>query len=206
MTESIEPITTAVMVNDAATAFDAFMKYVGIDTSASESLVDTPRRVARMYSCELLSGYGADISALFRTFESEGHDQMIVQAGIEMYSLCEHHLLPFLGRAHVGYIPGAKQRIVGLSKLARVVEAYAKRLQVQERLTDQIASCLQQYLEPLGVIVVLEATHLCMCMRGVESRRSVTITSALRGAFQFNPAAKAEFLSLIEPYRLSGHS
>ena len=188
-------------VIEAADAFDAFLKSLGIDTKGSESLSGTPARVARMYKEELLEGYNTDIPSLFRTFESDGHDQMIAQTGIEMYSLCEHHLLPFFGYAHVGYIPGAKRRIVGLSKLARVVEAYARRLQVQERLTDQIATCLQEHLEPLGVIVVVEATHLCMCMRGVESRRSVTVTSALRGAFQFNPAAKAEFLELIGPHR-----
>ncbi len=126
---------------------------------------------------------------------SEAYKDMIVVKDIEMYSLCEHHLLPFFGRVHIGYIP--RGRLVGLSKLPRLVELYSRRLQVQERMTRQIAECLQRHLEPLGVGVVVEAAHLCMQMRGVEKQNSRAITSSVLGSFQSDPRTRAEFMGLV---------
>jgi GTP cyclohydrolase I len=126
----------------------------------------------------------------------ESYRDMVVVKDIEMYSLCEHHLLPFFGRVHVGYIPNGK--IVGLSKLPRLVEMYARRLQVQERMARQIAQCLQQYLEPIGVAVVIDAAHLCLMMRGVEKQNSRAITSCMLGSFQTDPKTRAEFMQLIK--------
>ena len=125
----------------------------------------------------------------------EPHESMILVRDIEVYSLCEHHMLPFFGRAHVGYLPAG--RIVGLSKIPRIVELFARRLQVQERLTDEVADALMEVLEPRGVGVVLEASHLCMMMRGVEKQNSRTVTSALRGAFRDDPKTRSEFLRLV---------
>ncbi len=161
-----------------------------------EGLLDTPARVARAYG-ELLAGYGEDPGAhLERQFEVN-HDEMVVVSDIPFSSLCEHHLLPFIGKAHVAYIPGASGRVCGLSKLARVVDGYAKRLQVQERLTVQIADDLMNRLNADGALVVLEAEHLCMTVRGVHKPGSITTTSAVRGLFKDRPATRAEALSLI---------
>ena len=145
----------------------------------------------------LTRGYKIDHDKLIRDamFE-ENHEQMVLVRDIDLYSMCEHHMLPFFGKAHVAYIPNGK--IVGLSKLARVVEVFARRLQVQERLTDQIADALQETLEPHGVGVVIEAYHLCMMMRGVEKQHSKTITSALRGIFRTDPRTRDEFLRLVQ--------
>lgn len=159
-----------------------------------EGIKDTPRRAAAAFH-ELTRGYWEDPAELFTTFEADEYDQLVLQRGVAFYSLCEHHLLPFHGRAHVGYLPG--ERIVGLSKLARLVGLYSRRLQVQERLTDQIAAALDRYLEPRGVIVVIEAAHLCMEMRGVQARGASTTTSSLRGVFLHKPEARAEALALI---------
>lgn len=161
-----------------------------------EGLLETPARVARAYG-ELLSGYGEDPGAhLERQFEVN-HDEMVVVSDIPFSSLCEHHLLPFIGKAHLAYIPGASGRVCGLSKLARVVDGYAKRLQVQERLTVQIADDLMNRLNADGALVVLEAEHLCMTVRGVHKPGSITTTSAVRGLFKDRPATRAEALSLI---------
>lgn len=159
-----------------------------------EGLVDTPARAAAALT-ELTSGYGVDVAALLKTFDSDGYDEMVVQCGIHFYSLCEHHLLPFFGVVNIAYIPNG--RIVGLSKLARVVNAFARRLQVQERMTIQIANALEEHLEAVGVMVVVEAEHLCMAMRGVECADADTITSAVRGAMKTKPEARAEALSLL---------
>ena len=161
-----------------------------------EGIVETPARVADMYR-EVLAGLGRDAGEELTVVKGADHDEMIMIRGIPMYSLCEHHLTPFSGVAHVAYIPNADGRITGLSKIARVVDLLSKRLQVQERLTTQIADALDQALEPKGVFVVLEAEHLCMTMRGVKKPGSVTVTSAVRGRFRSDARTRAEAMSLI---------
>ncbi len=160
-----------------------------------EGLLKTPERVAKSLQW-LTKGYQTQVKDVIGTgvFRSEGHRNMVMVRDIELYSLCEHHMLPFFGKAHVAYIPNG--HIVGLSKIPRIVEVFARRLQVQERLTDQIASALNEALEPTGVGVVIEAYHLCMMMRGVEKQNSRTITSALRGVFKDDPKTREEFLHL----------
>ncbi|WP_349827185.1 GTP cyclohydrolase I FolE [Brevibacterium litoralis] len=160
-----------------------------------DGLQDTPARVARAYE-EMFSGVGRDASEVLSTTFDIGHDEMVLVRNIEMYSMCEHHLVPFHGAAHVGYIPGKDGRVTGLSKLARLVELYARRPQVQERLTGQIADALVAHLAPGGVIVVVEAEHLCMSMRGVQKPGASTITSAVRGQLR-DGASRAEAMSLI---------
>jgi len=164
---------------------------------AREGLLDTPRRVAAMYE-EIFAGLDQDAAEHFCVTFNEGHQEMVLIRDIPLYSVCEHHLLPFLGRAHVAYIPGKSGRICGLSKLARVVDVFAKRPQVQERLTSQIADTIVEHLQPQGVIVVIEAEHLCMSMRGVQKPGAVTTTSAVRGIFERNIATRAEAMSLIK--------
>ena len=161
-----------------------------------EGIAETPARVADMYR-EVLAGLGRDAGEELTVVKGADHDEMIMIRSIPMYSLCEHHLTPFSGVAHVAYIPNADGRITGLSKIARVVDVLAKRLQVQERLTTQIADALDQALEPKGVFVVLEAEHLCMTMRGVKKPGSVTVTSAVRGRFRSDARTRAEAMSLI---------
>ena len=160
-----------------------------------EGLIKTPERVSRAWE-EIASGYRVDPGEMVRgaLFEAEGREMVLVN-NIDFYSMCEHHLLPFFGKAYVAYIPNGK--IVGLSKIARVVDAYARRLQVQERMTAQIASCLMENLQPLGVAVVLRAQHLCMMMRGIQKQNSIAVTSEMLGCFKDKPKTRAEFLSLI---------
>lgn len=159
-------------------------------------LLDTPGRVARMYE-EIFSGLHTDPALVLDvTFESD-HDEMILVKDIPFASACEHHLVPFVGRAHVAYIPNEDGRITGLSKLARVVDGYAKRPQVQERMTTQIADTLEQMLEPRGVLVVLDAEHMCMSMRGVNKPGATTITSAVRGLFRQDARTRAEAMASI---------
>ncbi len=155
----------------------------------------TPARVEKMYEF-LTAGYRTDLKSIINgaIFE-EKYDEIICVSDIKFYSLCEHHLLPFFGKAHVGYIPDGK--VIGLSKIPRIVDMFARRLQLQERLTQQIARCLEDVLHPKGVGVVIEAEHLCMQMRGVEKQDSVAITSAMRGIFRENSRTRAEFMSLI---------
>ena len=161
-----------------------------------DGLLRTPKRIADMYE-EIFSGLHSDPSHhLTVTFEAE-HDEMVMVRDIPFTSLCEHHFVPFTGRAHLAYIPGDDGRITGLSKLARLVEGFARRPQVQERLTSQVADSLQEVLKPRGVFVVMEAEHLCMSMRGVKKPGSLTVTSAVRGLFKSNPATRAEAMSLI---------
>ena len=163
-----------------------------------DGLLDTPARVARMYA-EVCSGLLEDPSHhLEKTFDvGHDHDELILVKSIPVYSLCEHHLLPFIGEAHVGYIPSANGRITGLSKLARIVDGYARRPQVQERLTTEVADSLQRILEPRGVIVVVEAEHLCMSMRGVQKPGSSTVTSAVHGVFRKDMSSRMEALRMI---------
>jgi len=161
-----------------------------------EGLVGTPGRVADMYS-EIFAGLEQDAAEHLCVTFNEGHQEMVLVRDIPLYSVCEHHLVPFMGRAHLAYIPGKEGRICGLSKLARVVDVFAKRPQVQERMTSQIADTIVEYLQPAGVIVVIEAEHLCMSMRGVQKPGAITTTSAVRGIFARNSATRAEAMSLI---------
>ena len=161
-----------------------------------QGLLDTPARVARAYR-EMFAGLYTDPDMVLETTFDEDHDELILVTKIPMYSTCEHHLVAFHGMAHVGYIPGKDGRVTGLSKLARVVDLYAKRPQVQERLTGQIADAVVRKLKPRGVIVVIEAEHLCMAMRGVRKAGSVTVTSAVRGQFKTDDASRSEALGLI---------
>lgn len=161
-----------------------------------EGLKETPARVARMYE-EILAGLEEDPDVLFEKRFNEGHQEMVLVHDIPVYSICEHHLVPFYGEAHVAYIPNASGQICGISKLARLVDLYARRPQVQERLTSQIADTLVKELDPQGVLVILECEHLCMSMRGVKKPGSKTTTSAVRGSFISAPETRAEALSLI---------
>ncbi|MCU0641491.1 MAG: GTP cyclohydrolase I FolE [Candidatus Margulisbacteria bacterium] len=158
-------------------------------------LKETPRRVAELYA-DLFSGLNIDPGKELTIFKQGEHEEMVMLKDIPFYSICEHHLVPFVGKAHVVYIP-TKGRITGLSKLIRVVEGYAKRPQVQERLTSQVADCLMAKLQPQGVLVVIEAEHLCMSMRGVKKPGTKAITSAVRGVFQTDAKARSEALALI---------
>ena len=161
-----------------------------------DGLLDTPRRMAKMYE-EIFSGLHEDPAKhLTVTFEAD-HDEMVMVRDIPIHSMCEHHLIPFAGRAHVAYIPGEDGRITGLSKIARLCDGFAKRPQVQERLTAQIADALVETLNPRGALVLIEAEHFCMSMRGVKKPGSLTITSAVRGLFKSNAATRAEAMSLI---------
>lgn len=161
-----------------------------------EGLLDTPCRVAKMYE-EVFSGLVQDPAELFEKTFAEDHREMVLVKDIAFYSMCEHHLAPFFGMAHVAYIPGKDGRICGISKLARLVDVFARRPQVQERMTSQIADTLVAQLDPAGVIVVIEAEHLCMAMRGVKKPGSKTTTSAVRGAFERSQNTRSEALSLI---------
>lgn len=159
-------------------------------------LKDTPRRVAKALA-EQFAGLGMHPSDVLSTVFDADHDEMVVVRDIEMFSTCEHHLTPFFGYAHIGYIPNKKGQITGLSKLARLVDVYARRPQVQERMTSQIADSLMEVLEPRGVIVVVEAEHLCMAMRGVRKPGAKAVTSAVRGCFRNSDATRAEAMSLL---------
>jgi len=159
-------------------------------------LQDTPARVARAYA-ETFAGIWQDPGEILATTFDEDHDELVLVKDIPMYSTCEHHLVPFHGLAHIGYIPGEDGRVTGLSKLARLVEVYARRPQVQERMTSQIADALADVLKPRGVLVVIEAEHLCMAMRGVRKPGSRTVTSAVRGIFRDNASTRAEAMSLV---------
>lgn len=161
-----------------------------------DGLLKTPARVARAYA-ELFAGLRVDPASILKTTFEADHDEFVLVKGIQVLSLCEHHLLPFKGVAHVGYLPGVDGRITGLSKLARLVEVYARRPQVQERLTSQIADLLEEKLKARGVIVVLECEHMCMEMRGISKAGARTITSAVRGLHKTDPKTRAEALSLI---------
>jgi GTP cyclohydrolase IA len=165
-----------------------------------EGLRDTPARVARSYA-EQFSGMDMRPADVLTTVFDADHDEMVLVRDIELYSTCEHHLVPFFGRAHVGYIPNEKGQITGLSKLARLVDLYARRPQVQERMTSQIADALMDTLEPRGVVVIIEAEHLCMSMRGVRKPGAKTVTSAVRGCFLSSKSTRAEAMSLLTGYR-----
>ncbi|HEV2756897.1 MAG TPA: GTP cyclohydrolase I FolE [Actinomycetota bacterium] len=171
------------------------LEAIGEDTER-DGLRDTPRRVADMYA-EVFAGLGSDGAGQLDVVFEAGHDEMIMVKDIALHSFCEHHLVPFLGQAHVAYIPNVEGQITGLSKLARLVDTLARRPQVQERLTTQIADAIDSALSPRGVLVVIEAEHLCMTMRGVRKPGSKTVTSAVRGQFRDSEASRAEAMNLI---------
>ena len=172
------------------------IQYIGEDPKR-EGLKETPTRVINSWK-ELFSGYSQDPAEVFKVFQGEGYDQIILLKDIEMFSMCEHHLSPFFGKAHVAYIPGGK--VIGVSKLARLVEIYARRLQIQERIGGQVTDALMQYLKPKGAACIIEAVHMCMRMRGVSKQHSMMVTSSLKGVFLHEPSAKAELLQLIGRY------
>lgn len=182
------------LVKSVGDAYHKLIKDLG-ENPKREGLLKTPERAAKAMQF-LMQGYNIDAAAIMRSaIFKEKYSQMVLVKDIELYSLCEHHMLPFFGKAHIAYIPNGK--VVGLSKIPRVVDAFARRLQLQERLTDQIRDCIDDALEPLGVAVVIEAQHLCMQMRGVQKQNSVTTTSAFTGEFLENEKTREEFISLI---------
>ncbi len=180
---------------EAEQAIRTLLRWAG-DDPAREGLIDTPARVARAYE-EFFAGYAVDpVALLERTFEeTDGYDEIVLLRDIRLESHCEHHMVPIIGRAHVAYLP--HRRVVGISKLARVVEAYARRLQIQEKLTAQIANTIQQVLEPRGVAVVIEAAHQCMTTRGVHKPGVTMVTSRMLGAFRDDPTTRREVLAMI---------
>jgi len=171
-----------------------FLEGIGEDPERG-GLKDTPKRVADMCE-EIFAGIGADSTKAIKVLKSEDHDEIVLLKNIQFFSVCEHHLLPFIGQAHVAYIPNGP-KVTGLSKLARVVEIESKKLQVQERLTTAIAETIMKALKPKGVMIVIEAEHLCMAMRGVKKAGSKAQTSVVRGIFRKNPATRAETMALI---------
>ncbi len=178
------------------TAVTSIIKAIGEDYKR-EGLVDTPRRVSEMYA-ELFAGIGIDPKEELTVGYELGHREMVIVRDVPFYSMCEHHLLPFYGTVHIGYIPDVSGRVVGISKLARVVDIIARRPQIQERMTTQIADAIFDGLKPDGVAVVVQAEHMCMIMRGIKKPGSNVITSAIRGAFRRKAASRAEFFSLIQ--------
>ena len=183
-------------VERIAAAVREILAAIGEDPER-DGLKDTPARVARMYA-ETCAGLHEDPARHLKVTFDADHDEMILVREIPFYSMCEHHLVPFFGHAHVAYIPSANGRITGLSKLARLVDGYAKRPQVQERLTTQVAQAMESALEPRGIVVVIEAEHHCMGMRGVRKPGSTTVTSAVRGIFRTDPSARAEAMRFIQ--------
>jgi GTP cyclohydrolase IA len=165
-----------------------------------EGLIKTPQRVADMYE-ELFNGIGKDPSAELESLFDENHDEMIIVKDIPFYSVCEHHMVPFVGKAHIAYVPNKSGKIVGLSKLSRVLDIVSRRLQVQERLTTIVADTIMHKLKPRGTMVIIEAEHLCMSIRGVKKPNTITVTSAVRGLFRENPASRAEAMALIKSGR-----
>ncbi|WP_090804409.1 GTP cyclohydrolase I FolE [Asanoa ishikariensis] len=189
------PVEEAVDLGRIEKAVREILIAIGEDPDR-DGLTKTPLRVARAYA-ELFAGLRVDPAQVLNTTFDAAHQELVLVRDIEVMSVCEHHLLPFKGVAHIGYIPGPSGRITGLSKLARIVEIYARRPQVQERLTTQIADLLMQKLEPRGVIAVLECEHLCMAMRGIQKDGAKTVTSAVRGIFQSDAKSRSEAMALI---------
>lgn len=177
------------------------LQYIG-ENPSRDGLIKTPRRVIQSFT-ELYAGYGKDPETVFTTFENDGdYDSMVLLKDIELHSTCEHHMLPFYGRAHVAYIPGdgtgiTEKKIIGISKLARLVDIFSKRLQVQERICEQVTSAIMQYLKPKGAACVIEAVHMCMCSRGVGKQHSSMVTSSVKGVFRSDLAVREEFINLI---------
>jgi GTP cyclohydrolase IA len=195
--KNVRPLRPAGGVDEARIeqAVRSILEAIGEDPERN-GLVQTPERVAKMYA-EIFGGLHQDPAEELKVVFEAGHDEMIMIRDLPLYSLCEHHLIPFMGSTHVAYIPNEKGQITGLSKLARVVDILARRPQVQERLTTQIADVIENALEPRGVLVVIEAEHLCMSMRGIQKPGSQTVTSAVRGIFRDNEATRAEAMNFI---------
>jgi GTP cyclohydrolase I len=192
-----EPLNPAIDLDRIAAAVLEILEAIGEDPSR-DGLHDTPQRVARMYA-EVCGGLHQNPQEHLVTQFEAGHQEMVIVKDIPIYSLCEHHLVPFFGVAHLGYIPNAEGRITGLSKLARLVDGFARRPQVQERLTSQCADALDDVLDPHGAIVVIEAEHLCMAMRGIRKPGALTITSAVRGIFREDVATRMEAMRFLNP-------
>jgi GTP cyclohydrolase I len=165
------------------------------DNPGREGLLTTPNRVVRSWE-EIYCGYHEDPEDLLTTFEAGTYDQIIICKNIELYSMCEHHMLPFFGKAHVAYLPG--ERLIGISKLARLVDIFARRLQIQERIGEQVTQALMDFLKPKGAACIIEATHMCMRMRGVSKQGSTMITSSMKGTFLHDPSSKSELISLLK--------
>lgn len=183
---------------DAKHGVRQLLRFVGED-DRREGLLDTPSRVVKAWT-EMCAGYGQDpAKILARDFDAKNYDEIIACPWIEFYSMCEHHMLPFSGFAHIAYLPNPKQpRVVGLSKMARLVDCFGRRLQIQEKMTMQIADAMDKHLRPRGVAVVIQAKHLCMACRGVQKQKSVMVTSAMRGAFRKSAATRNEFFKLVD--------
>lgn len=184
----------AINEHPAEDAITRIIELIGEDPNR-EGLLETPKRIIKSYET-LFSGYKQNPEDIIKTFAADQYDQMVLLKDIEIYSMCEHHMLPFIGKAHIAYIPDKK--VIGISKLARIADMFARRLQIQERLTDNIASTLMKYLEPKGAACVIEAYHLCTRMRGVSKQNSMMITSSLKGAFLIDSKARQEFMELIK--------
>jgi GTP cyclohydrolase IA len=191
---TLKPKTKGMNLEKIARGVHLILEGVGEDPNRPD-LRGTPQRVAKMYA-EILGGLHENPEAYLRAVHEERHDEMVLIKNIPLYSMCEHHMLPFAGVAHVAYIPKGG-RIVGLSKIARVVETLSRRLQVQERLTKQVADIIMEHLDPLGVIVVIEAEHMCVSMRGAKKPKAITVTSAVRGMFRTRAVTRLEAISLI---------
>lgn len=172
----------------------AQLEHIGEDVTR-EGLIDTPSRVIKSWK-EIYSGYSKSPADILTVFEADGYDQIVLLKNIEMYSMCEHHMLPFHGVAHVAYIPGEK--VIGISKLARLVDIYARRLQIQERIGQQVTQALMEYLQPKGAACIIEASHMCMRMRGVAKQQSIMVTSSMEGCFKTDMSSKQELMSLLK--------
>ena len=200
MTKSAKPLIDGIHAPEIdqeriAAAVREILFAIGEDPDR-DGLLETPNRVARMYA-EICAGLHQEPSEHLATMFEADHDEMVMVRDIPMYSLCEHHLIPFIGKAHIAYIPNRSGNVIGLSKVARLVDGYAKRPQVQERLTRQVADALEEHLQPRGVLVVMEAEHLCMSMRGVRKAGSSTVTSSVTGIFRANVATRAEAMRFL---------
>ena len=200
MTKSAKPLIDGVHASEIdqeriAAAVREILFAIGEDPDR-DGLLETPNQVARMYA-EICAGLHQEPSEHLATMFEADHDEMVMVRDIPMYSLCEHHLIPFIGKAHVAYIPNRSGNVIGLSKVARLVDGFAKRPQVQERLTRQVADALEEHLQPRGVLVVMEAEHLCMSMRGVRKAGSSTVTSSVTGIFRANVATRAEAMRFL---------
>ena len=178
-------------------AIETLLVEIGADMK-DPNCIDTPKRVAKAWRTTWASGYKAEIKDLVTTFPGGGYDEMIIVKDIPIYSTCSHHLAPIVGKAHIAYIPGADDKVIGLSKFVRIADVFARRLQLQERLTVQIADAFEELLAPLGVAVFIEAEHMCMSSRGVKVHGSTTVTTKLTGVFKENPETRAEFMAAIK--------